>query len=189
MLEQLKEYDRMVTLFLNGMHGPFMDHVMFWISFRFTWIPLYAFLIWRFYSIQGRKIWISLFCVILMILFTDQTINIIKSSAMRLRPCHDPTLAGIIHVSGGCGGFYGFVSGHAGNTFALIVFILSALPEKQRKSFAFLILWAMVVAYSRVYNGVHYAGDVLCGAVYGALCGYGMSEIYRRFHSRFDKKV
>jgi len=34
-----------------------------------------------------------------------------------------------------------------------------------------LFLWAMVVSLSRVYMGVHYPGDVLCGAIFGLLVG------------------
>lgn len=31
--------------------------------------------------------------------------------------------------------------------------------------------WAVVVSLSRVYMGVHYPGDVLCGALFGLLVG------------------
>ena len=37
-----------------------------------------------------------------------------------------------------------------------------------------IILWAIVVSYSRIYLGVHYPGDIICGALLGILIGYGI---------------
>ena len=39
---------------------------------------------------------------------------------------------------------------------------------------------AAVVAFSRVYTGVHYPGDVVAGAMVGALVGWTTSAVARR---------
>jgi len=75
-----------------------------------------------------------------------------------------------------CGGEYGFVSSHAANTFAIAAFTLLII----RKSWysIFIILWATLVSYSRIYMGVHYPGDVIGGAILGFLLGFLIYRLY-----------
>lgn len=58
-----------------------------------------------------------------------------------------------------------FPSGHAGNAFAAAVVLARAVPQWQP------VWWtlAVLIAYSRVYVGVHYPADVAGGAIFGAL--------------------
>ena len=65
-------------------------------------------------------------------------------------------------------------SSHAANCFAatMIVFIF------YRRSLWFLLPLALAVSFSRIYNGVHYPGDVLIGAIVGAgYAGAGMAAL------------
>ena len=34
------------------------------------------------------------------------------------------------------------------------------------------LIWAILIAYSRVYIGVHYPFDVFAGMIIGIVCGY-----------------
>jgi undecaprenyl-diphosphatase len=59
-----------------------------------------------------------------------------------------------------------FPSGHAGNAFAAATVLAQALPAWQAAWWTLAIL----IAFSRVYVGVHYPADVVGGAIAGALC-------------------
>jgi undecaprenyl-diphosphatase len=41
------------------------------------------------------------------------------------------------------------------------------------------------VAYSRVYVGVHYPGDILTGGLIGWLAGWGMYNLYSRLPEKY----
>jgi len=96
-----------------------------------------------------------------------------------LRPSHDPALAGLVHLSkAGPGGLYGFASSHAANVFGLATFIWFVFDEKFKLLKYWLFFWAILVSYSRIYNGVHYPGDVLAGSFIGMAYGYLMAKAY-----------
>jgi undecaprenyl-diphosphatase len=174
MLEQL---DRQLFLFINSLNSPFFDHVMYAVSGRLIWIPLYLCIL-VFLGIKfERKFFVILIFIILAATLADQTSVIIKNLTQRLRPCHEPTLTGLVHmVNGECGGMYSFVSSHASNSFN--VALLSLMFIKKRWYSIGIIFWALAIGYSRIYLGVHYPGDVICGSVLGATIGWGMFKLY-----------
>ena len=74
--------------------------------------------------------------------------------------------------NGHCGGAYGFISSHACNTFALAAYLTLLLRKHYAKIAWVMFTWATLVAYSRIYMGVHYPGDVIVGAAVGAIIGF-----------------
>jgi undecaprenyl-diphosphatase len=176
--------DQQLFLFLNSLHSPFFDQVMHAISGKIIWVPLYlAILIYLGIKFKRKFIIIILFIIVAATL-TDQISVLIKNSVQRLRPCHEPALEGLVHLfNGECGGLYSFVSSHAANSFD--VALLSLLFIRKRWFTISIILWALVVGYSRVYLGVHYPGDVICGSVQGALIGWSIYKLY----VMTDKKI
>ena len=80
---------------------------------------------------------------------------------------------------------YSFPSGHASSSFASAVIFLKKL--KKRYSIP-LFLLAVMIAFSRLYIGVHYPTDVLCGAIFGTLIGFLAMWIYDKIDKKFVDK-
>jgi len=181
MIDFLKDIDTQLFLFLNGINGPIGDFVMYWLSHRFIWIPLYAFLLFLLFRHYGIKALIMLVLIVLLITISDQaSVHLFKNVFQRLRPCHEPALEGMVYTLGRCGGRFGFISSHASNSFALATFMALVLWNKVRTMAVIMLVWAAMVSYSRVYLGVHYPGDIIAGALVGAteaLLIFGLSKI------------
>ena len=121
--------------------------------------------------------------VAFLILVTDQATNLFKDGLERLRPCHEPVLKEMVRlVKPSCGGLYGYFSGHASNSFALAVFFSCIFGVKYIRLPFLLLFVAFLVAYSRIYIGVHYPLDVVSGIVFGSLVGMVFYHIWRRFN-------
>ena len=182
-MEQLILWDKELFLFLNGLNNDFLDVVMYWVSDKYIWIPFYFILL----VLIGQKLrWKSLLIilpmVVLLILLSDQGSVFLKNLFQRLRPCHEPSLDGLVHlVREKCGGQYGFVSSHAANTFAIAVFIGELLKRQLKWILIFMLLWAGFVSYSRIYLGVHYPADIFCGGLLGVILAYGVLKLYYYF--------
>jgi undecaprenyl-diphosphatase len=181
MLQYLKDLDQSLFLLLNGYHHPAADPLMLFISHKFTWLPLYVLLLWMIIREKGVRplIWI-LPGIALMITVSDiVSTQLFKEVFQRLRPCHNEEIRHLIHLVKNCGGMHGFVSSHASNSFAIAVFAGILLKKNQPKLLLWLILWASLISYSRIYLGVHYPGDIIGGALLGAFLGWMFFRIYR----------
>lgn len=167
----LSDIDARLLLIVNGAHSPFFDSVMWCISGRWIWVPFYAVLAYLlFRRMSWKRASICLVTIGLIILAADQTCaTLIRPEIGRLRPANlNNPLSSFVHVVNGYrGGRYGFPSCHAANTFALAVFMSLVIRHKWFTVMMF--SWAFVVSYSRMYLGVHYFGDLFCGATISSL--------------------
>ena len=173
MLEQLRTWDEQLLLFINGLNAPWFDQVAFWLTKTECWVPLYALLLYLIFRHHKREAWFVLAGIALSLILTDQiTSSIMKPFFERLRPSHEPSLEGVLHIVNGYrGGMYGFVSSHAANTMGVALFIYLLFRGVYRYAWI-IFIWAVVVSYTRIYLGVHYPGDVVVGALVGLACGF-----------------
>lgn len=174
----LERIDQQLFLFLNSLNSPFWDQTMHAISGKVIWAPLYLAILIYLGIKYKRKFLIILLFIILAVTLADQiSVHLFKNIVQRLRPCHEPALDGLVHLyNGECGGQFGFVSSHAVNSFN--VALISLLLIRKRWFTISIILWAAVVGYSRIYLGVHYPGDVICGSLLGAFIGWTIYKLY-----------
>jgi len=166
-IDYLIQVDTNLFLFLNNQHNEFFDVIMSNISKKMIWLPLYIFV--AFLLIKKYKLKIGLILLLffgLLITLSDQTsVHLFKNVFQRLRPCHNPEIQEFVHYLKLSGSHYGFVSSHACNAFAFASLSLLLLENKLYT--IFIIIWALLVSYSRIYLGVHYPGDILGGALLG----------------------
>jgi len=180
-INSLVHFDQELFLQLNGAHVPWLDNVMYWVTYKFTWIPMYLVLILLTVKAEGKKSIAILITVLVAVIIADKiTSGLMKPYFARYRPCHEPLLAGLVHEVAGCGGSFGFASSHASTSFAVAMVWFSLLKDKVK--YMWLILfWAALYSYSRVYVGVHYPGDILVGALVGILAAMVCVRLYFTF--------
>lgn len=181
MIEFLDNLDTSIFLAVNGAHSPFFDNFMTMFTGRFIWIPMYAMVLWiLFRSCRWQTAVAYLLALVGAIALTDQTCaSVIRPAVERLRPSNiENSISDFTYIVNGYrGGSYGFPSCHAANSFALALFV--ALFVRRRAFTLFIVGWALLNSYSRLYLGVHYPGDLFVGAVVGSLFGVGCYYVAR----------
>lgn len=178
MIDFFDGIDTQLLLFLNGANNAFFDEFFWLVTGKFAWIPMICVLLYSTFRKDWKMGAVVILGVALTIALCDQVSSgIIKDAVCRLRPTRDPEIGGIVHIVNGYrGGQYGFVSSHAANSFGVAVFLAMLF---RRRAFTWTImLWAAVLSYSRIYLGVHYPGDIICGGLLGAALGAAVYCIY-----------
>lgn len=185
MLIDSLSFDQQLFLAINGIHAAWADTIMWWVSGKLTWLPLYLLLIGLIvYRVgvvnkQWRNVGLILLAFVLTVVASDQACYWLKHWIARPRPSHEPLLEGMVHlVNNYHGGAYGHPSSHAANTMAVALLY----SQVMRKSWVNLLLaiWVLLNCYSRIYLGVHYPGDIIVGLMVGMLIAVGAGAVLRR---------
>ena len=194
MIEEILKLDTELFLFLNSLGSPIFDNIWIYLSYKEANILFYSILLifYSYYkSFKLSEVLYLLLIVAIMITITDQTANLFKDSFQRLRPCYDEVIKDSVRiVKEGCGGKYGFFSAHASNSFSLAIFFGLLFRDKYKNIISFTVLYASLISYSRIYLGVHFPLDLLCGSLFGIIIGFIIFIFYDKqlnFSKFFNK--
>lgn len=188
MLELLKDLDTQLLLYLNSLHTPFWDVIMYYSTQKYTWLPLYIILLFFIFREYKQRTLIILVSAIILIAATDQVAMFFKEGLERWRPCRDPEIGPNLHlVKEMCRGRFGFFSAHAATSFAIATFISSFFKNKVFTFFIF--TWAAFISYTRIYLGAHFPGDIITGAVFGIILGWINIKVFVLFKLYNNRKI
>ncbi len=191
MIEWINQIDIKIFLILNSFHNSFFDQLMWMISSKTIWIPMYLVLLYLLIkNYKKESVFIFIGIIIAVALADSLSVVLFKDVFKRFRPSHNPEIESLIHIVNNYrGGDYGFISSHASNVFALAVVINYFLKSKYKYFSYFIFSWASVVCYSRIYLGVHYPGDILCGAIFGSFIAFVIISIYKYMKGKYLIKI
>jgi len=176
MFEFLTTIDIELFRFVNGsLRNSVFDILMPFITDlnkqRIVLVIVLVLLLWMLIR-GGHRVKIAAILLILTILVSDQLNSfVIKFWFERLRPCH---VLHNVHLLVPCGSGYSFPSSHAVNNFAGALILAFFFPRAKW----WVVGYATLVAFSRVYVGVHYPSDVIGGAVIGLVCAGSILFIF-----------
>ena len=167
----LSEVDTNVFLFFNGIHSPFWDYFMSAFTGKIIWVPMYATIL---YILLINFHWKVVLCYVAAIALTITFANL------------ENPIVDLVHIVNGYrGGSYGFPSCHAANSFGLAMYVVFLF--RKRWLSVFIITWAVLNCYTRIYLGVHYPGDLIVGGIIGGLGGWLFCTIAHKIASYLQK--
>lgn len=168
MFEFLVQKDKEILIFLNNLGSEQWDWLWLGITKQFNWIPLFVFIIYLVFKNFGWKHGgFIILSMIVLVAFSDQFTNLIKNTVTRLRPNNDPSINAQLRTLISPRGF-SFYSGHAATSTIFSVFVV-LMFRKTYKYMYLLLLFPLIFSYSRLYLGVHFLIDILCGMSVGIL--------------------
>lgn len=164
---------------INGLHHLVLDALMYSISNPIVWTPVLCMLV---YYLLVRNDWREGLLLILCLGLCIITIHLVgnvwaKPYFARIRPTLQPGLMEHLHlVYGYTARSYSFFSGHAANFVGSATLLILAVRRRWHTAVVYTLV--ALVAYSRLYQGVHYVSDVVVGAIVGAMLGYMIYRLY-----------
>jgi len=185
MHNKILPYEENLFFLINGAHNHFLDNVMWMFSSIKIWIPIAVFIV---FVIIYKKSWsqwlLVLIAITLVFVFCDQfSCHIIKPLFARPRPTHYPEIMEHVRtLHNYTGGRYGFISGHTTNSFGFAIF--TTLLFKNKIYGIVVFSWAIVVAYSRIYLGIHFVSDIFGGMIAGIIIGFVIYKLYYLFQKK-----
>lgn len=191
--DTIEQLDQELFLFLNQLNMEVLDFPMFLISWPLFWLPVYVFF---FYVLSKRfpklkSILLALLCLGVCIAGADSiSTRGFKKTVKRYRPTHHleigPQTHTVLNFDGNeyRGGKYGFISGHAANFFGITTFFF--LLFGKRRKYLWFFAWAGLIAYSRIYLGVHYPLDIVGGIMAGLFMGFVSFRLFQFLHAKIQ---
>lgn len=188
MIQTLINWDRILFYRLNGFVWPgWLDRFFVLITEDDTLIArLFLIAVWIFLMTRGpywrkRALWL----IPLIALSDSMTSHFLKDLFGRLRPCHREIASLRLLVD--CGPSPSFPSSHAANMGAAGFFL--ALGFRTWGKRALVMIFPLLVAYSRIHVGVHYPLDVMVGVIEGMFLGWLLNYFLGKLPSEWESRI
>lgn len=179
-MEEILHLDHQLFIYLNNLGSSSWDGFWNFVTNKWSSIPLYGFIVYLLFRWMGWKSAVAvLVLVAVMITATDQLANVFKDGFQRLRPCRQEGVMEYTRFVAVRCGLYGYFSAHAASSTALVVFLGNIFKTRNSKIVWLLVIWGLMVSYSRIYVGVHYPSDVISGMLIGSGIGFMLYRVQK----------
>ena len=182
-MEYIQQIDNSIMLFLQSIRNPVLSAILLPItkSGNHGIIVIALILLTLFFKSERKTFFTAALGLILGSLVT---IVLLKPFIMRPRPYVSiEELAALVDMSSDPNSF---PSGHTTAVFAMAMGWQLASEKKWLKIFGWVL--AVLMAFSRLYVGVHYPTDVLAGALIGMAGSFAAWQIVKRAFAAFEKR-
>lgn len=188
--------DRQLFFLINhGTSFPLFDLLMPFLTGRgyLFFFPFLGYIFWKARTAKARgdsdfnlQVVLWAVCVSLFsLLLSDWMALEIKNIVMRQRPCN--ALEGV-KLLAGCTGSYSMPSNHATNSFAAAVSLVFLTRRYISPLWSlYLLTVAGLIAFSRVYVGVHYPSDIFIGALLGTAVALLLAGFFKYTSGKYKK--
>jgi undecaprenyl-diphosphatase len=187
----LKKIDESLFLILNGNHQTILDYLMILASNILSYIPMFVLCsIIIIKHLKGNDIHYHTFLNISLVLvflvmqyFLCRYLlnDVFKAFITRERPCLNPNISSFVRMlDNDCKStLQPYFSYKTCLIFCLSSFLFFTVKEGFKVFKILLVIWSLLVAYSRIYVGDHYPLSVLISTLIGIASGY---LVYRFYH-------
>ncbi len=187
MFDYLLELDRDLLVYLNNLGSQAWDPFFLFITKQINWWPFYAVLIYfLLQKISPRQFLLLLLVLTAFFVFTDQMTNLVKNTVQRYRPINDPELKELVRFVKSSKS-WSFFSGHASNSSGSILILFLVLRKYYKYAFV-IFFFPLVFAYTRIYLGLHFPGDILTGYVFGLISGFLFYRLFVYLNNKLKLK-
>lgn len=189
---RLSAIDKYIFLFLNGNHNSYIDGIILWVNDMFIWLPVYAIVLIALINFFRKEInsflnvLLAFMLLVFLFVLSFQVLPHLFENFHRVKPCYNPEISGEVRLVGeACSCVFAFFTPRTCLAFSLFTFLFFALSNKLKGIKYFLLGWALLVSYGRIYAGAHYPLNVFAGSLIGIISGYSVYRIYSYIRNEF----
>tara|TARA_B110000305_G_C19341844_1_gene589577 strand:- start:53 stop:616 length:564 start_codon:yes stop_codon:yes gene_type:complete len=183
-MDKIELLDHQIILLLNGSNNPYFDQLMWLVTNPIFGIPFYILFIYLIFKIYSLKKALRVIAIIGITVGLGDLIahDLIKETIQRFRPSHHLEVSKHLNfVNGYKGGMFGFVSNHATNMSIVGIMVFNMIKNSYPKSWIYLLIFVVLISYSRIYLGVHYLSDIIGGWTLGFILSFISSKYINKF--------